>query len=615
MPELNIYTSEGEPYGDGSRRKNDQIENFFFDGVRLAADFSRGAKITCFFRAREQSGRAEQYYAVYEASRRPTNPFREFVETLQDRVEGEFGLDIDTTADDTAVFTALTGNQSRESPPGSNFEQSTINRLLGQGQRLRVGVRDVYRALALGRWATDEASARSFAIADNTGGNALSSYDLAIETGAYSGIEPLGDTVEHFDTAKREQQSQYVSTKVSSIRSEVQDLRTETTLSSSQIRAHLKRDLNLFDDPEPDAFKSDDGGDSIFDPLPGSNRVGLVATGLVVVLLLAAAVVTAAVTMFGVSVPVVSDVLGDDGNSPEIVEASGAHVAMSNDTLEVTDPNPSVVLNVTGFDTPANISIQQEGESIWDDGEFAADSGEFSIDLNTSSLQSEINYSLTLNSTESDRSASLPLVYTGPETSSEEQSVDITSISGSNVSVPEDGNVTLEKSTVSMTFATEGFDGDVRVSLLSGTGDGATAQQGDKDASSNFTVNWSNLDVEPGQTYELLVDSEPDGTTDDSWNLTYEPPVIDEISGVENASIEGETVTVTGPATVNVSSAYSELTVNLPNTSDQDTLDTASGAAEFNLDANETASGEELVITADGTTEERRWTYEVDTSS
>ena len=199
MNTLHIYTSEGDPLGDGPAAAGDRVAEYFFDGVRLYLVTGGEPELIVFFRAREsEASRAEQYYAVYQPDT-ITGLFEQFAGDLRTAVEDDHGLLLATESDDTQVVAALTADQP---VPGSDDQHSALSSLLAEQQQLRFAVQDERAALAVIKQYASSPAER-FAIADDTTTDSLASCDLAVEPGGDSPLDPLGDTVELFDEQRR----------------------------------------------------------------------------------------------------------------------------------------------------------------------------------------------------------------------------------------------------------------------------------------------------------------------------------------------------------------------------------------------------------------------------
>jgi hypothetical protein len=195
MSTLTIYDSQGNPVGDSGAQQNQQIEEFFFDGVKLLIDTSDGYELTLFFRAREsETGRAEQYYAVYETEK-STGLFERFEQKLRQEVEETHGMILETATDDTPLPALLT----TEPPlPETEKEQSTISLMLSEGKQLTLGVDSPKAAFALVRHYFGSQADR-IVILDDISTDTMLAYDFAIEYGSYSGIESIGEGTDAFN--------------------------------------------------------------------------------------------------------------------------------------------------------------------------------------------------------------------------------------------------------------------------------------------------------------------------------------------------------------------------------------------------------------------------------
>lgn len=194
MSELTTYDSQGYRYrgSDGaSRAVSERIEAFFFGGVRVYLDVGARTELVVFFRAHETaSGRAEQYFAVYQTETR-ADLFGRFKDALRRRVEREYGMTLQTTSGDVELFAKL--DDEPPALPGAADDHRLIDSLLRAGESLRLGVRDADGALAL--LATyAESEGRTLAIAENTRIAELDDCDLAIEVGSDEDLTPIGET-------------------------------------------------------------------------------------------------------------------------------------------------------------------------------------------------------------------------------------------------------------------------------------------------------------------------------------------------------------------------------------------------------------------------------------
>lgn len=205
MPDLTIYDSQGNAIADGVTTSSERVKNFFFDGVRLAVDTTgRGVEVACFFRARESAAsRSEQYYAVFESSR--IRDIRKFGDAVEERVETDLGMSLDTSTDDTTVFEILQTGEST-SLPLSQQDIDDIIEVLGTGHQPRIGAGTYRDAVAIFREILQQTSRNTkLAIAENADSSHLSEYDLVIEKGSYVGAEIFGETEDAIEEMKEQQ--------------------------------------------------------------------------------------------------------------------------------------------------------------------------------------------------------------------------------------------------------------------------------------------------------------------------------------------------------------------------------------------------------------------------
>lgn len=220
MSDIIIYDSEGQPL-DQSRQENESIRDYFFNGVRFAADVSGyHAEVICFFRARESAAsRAEQYYATYSADN-----LDNFEDDLRRQIE-EYGLSLDTSTKDAGVFELVLGDSTSATFPGTQKQLSDLKKLYRPAQsevsnhttgpqdaadhspqnvsvdtrdipteQITVGVGTYQQVVGAVKKLRSELGIESFAIADNVTGGDLQNYELVVQKGNYTGMEFIGNT-------------------------------------------------------------------------------------------------------------------------------------------------------------------------------------------------------------------------------------------------------------------------------------------------------------------------------------------------------------------------------------------------------------------------------------
>ncbi|MFC5279657.1 carboxypeptidase regulatory-like domain-containing protein [Halorubrum rubrum] len=284
MPSLRVYDTRGNEHSPtgGGGRSNERVKDLGPAGVRLAIEAGRERKFTMFFRAREtRNARTEQFYAVYTTR---DGSMREFIDALRDRIEAEWGYTIDDSADDMSVFRALdAGNTSL---PGSDQDRAILEELVGSRQGGTVGVRDAESALGL----VNElmGTYNRAAVADSPESNALSDFDLVVAPDGSSGIAPIGDTEERWESTKESIRSRLIDEEIASINESVQTLSREHGLSSSEIRRRVSQRVPALSAPSSGGSTADRlssaGSSSRFDMAEIGKYVAIGAIVLIVLI-------------------------------------------------------------------------------------------------------------------------------------------------------------------------------------------------------------------------------------------------------------------------------------------------------------------------------------------
>lgn len=205
MAELQIYDSQGQPIREGIGGENQQVKDFFFDGVRIAVDVNRN-EMFCFFRARNNdTARSEQYYAQYTYESR--SEMSRIYQAVKTRIEGEYGMILDTENEDTRFFELLGSSESGRVPDSSDLDD--VESLLSDFESARLGVGSYREAYGLFRELFSNGGVSKIAVSDNATGRSLSSYDLVIETGDYFDMALLGDTEEKVEALRERRRSAF----------------------------------------------------------------------------------------------------------------------------------------------------------------------------------------------------------------------------------------------------------------------------------------------------------------------------------------------------------------------------------------------------------------------
>ncbi|TKX36468.1 hypothetical protein EXE51_09825 [Halorubrum sp. CGM5_25_10-8B] len=288
MSTLRIYDSKGNAYSpDGTATGSDeQIEQLFYGGVRLTIRSDHKQQIRLFFRAREtRNARTEQFYAVYSVDS-SSSPLQDLIRDLTTRVESEWGYTIDESSNGMAVYREV--KRGNLAVPGDSTEQSILSELITSRNPVTVGVSDERNAIGL----LDEYFGEydQAAIADSTGEDVLSAFDLVVTPGGHRGITPLGETEARWESTSRSLRDQHIKEEIASIRESVETLSREHGLSNGEIRERVQSSVPALKSPTTgsDLRSTSSGSDDDYLIPP---KVGLyVAVGAVVLIVLFAAV-------------------------------------------------------------------------------------------------------------------------------------------------------------------------------------------------------------------------------------------------------------------------------------------------------------------------------------
>ncbi|MEF8819262.1 MAG: hypothetical protein V5A31_05265 [Haloferacaceae archaeon] len=207
MSEVTLYDSRGYPLDDPGEKRDETIREMSRYGIVFSVTFGRRRTFAAYFRAYESSsGRLEQYYAVYRASKDEAN-FSTFRRAVFRTAEERHDLEIEQSGTGENVLNALEESDLRS--VGTPDERRRIRRLLSQGQRLRFGVGAYGAAFKLMSDLADAKPGMTFAVTEGDGTRlgSLETYDLVVEKGSYAGLTPLGDTAELMDPTPEDGQS------------------------------------------------------------------------------------------------------------------------------------------------------------------------------------------------------------------------------------------------------------------------------------------------------------------------------------------------------------------------------------------------------------------------
>lgn len=338
MSTLRIYDTKGNAYSpDGTSAGTDeQIKELFYAGVRLTIRSDHRPEIRLFFRAREtRNARTEQFYAVYSADSHSAL-LQDVIGELTTRIESEWGYMIDDSSEEMQVFRDL--KRRNTAVPGNNTDRDILSELITSRNAATVGVADERNALGLlGEYLGEYDKA---AIADSTGADVLSTFDLVVTPGDHRGITPLGETEARWESTSRSLRDKHIKQEIASISESVKTLSRDYGLSDGEIRKRVQSSVPALKAPATSSNLGSRGTQSDDDSLL-SPQVGLyVAVGAVVLLVLFAAVIIgpSALASFGV-------IDGDSEANATAQSVTGTLIDNSTDAqLNSTTDNISVVL-------------------------------------------------------------------------------------------------------------------------------------------------------------------------------------------------------------------------------------------------------------------------------
>ncbi|WP_253738277.1 carboxypeptidase-like regulatory domain-containing protein [Halohasta salina] len=231
MSILTVYDSEGNEYSPIAETagRSERIKDLNLASVRFAIE-PQERRVIGYFRAKAtQTARSEQYYAEFTA-RNGNDSIGEFTDALRTRLD-EWGYILDESADEMAVFQRLE-DPGRASTPGAKNDLTILQDLATNRQLTNVGVGGPDAAVGL---LSELADSHSVAIT-SAEATSLSTFDVAVTVGRYSGIEPLGETERRWEQAKQSLRDQLISEEIDSIKQSVQTLKRDHGLSADEIK-------------------------------------------------------------------------------------------------------------------------------------------------------------------------------------------------------------------------------------------------------------------------------------------------------------------------------------------------------------------------------------------
>ena len=255
MSTLEIYDTNGNRYKQGAKSKDsvqlERIESLFKNGIKIAVQKERDRyELYLYIRAKpNREARSEQYFARYQT--RDTNSFSpsEVCSKIEQLVENEWGYTIDKKDEYFRCFCS-----QRSVIPGDSLDHRILKKLVNDNKQAIVGVQDASAALGLLNSISipdGETAVIAEAEPDST-----YQWGLAITTGQYSGIQPLGQTKDQWERVSEQARRQGIQEQVASIRDSVSKLSNEYRLSNSEIRNQVHNDIPILRSQSDNAVAS-----------------------------------------------------------------------------------------------------------------------------------------------------------------------------------------------------------------------------------------------------------------------------------------------------------------------------------------------------------------------
>ena len=231
MSKLTIFDTSGNeisPHGNGEKQ-NKRIEEFAITSLELAADPQTRKIIGCFDVKKSNTQRSEQYWGEYIYDDVST-PIIEFKNAVRRKI-GAWEYIFDTDNSRSKLFQYL--DHGHPDPPGEEIERRTLKSLAESNLSVNVGVRTPKDAIGLFLEYFDEYSV-GIVGASQTGDPSGLDIIITIE-GSDSGITPIGETRQQWNTEKRKIKKELRQEQIDYISDTFRYLKTEYGMSSEDI--------------------------------------------------------------------------------------------------------------------------------------------------------------------------------------------------------------------------------------------------------------------------------------------------------------------------------------------------------------------------------------------
>lgn len=357
---IDIYDSEGRPYGGGTR--DERVSEMFFADVRFAVE-DQGREVECafYFRARESAhGRAEQFFAVCRADSVEAF-FRSLRSELESAASGH-GLSVQRGEGVLDTFEGVS------MPSLDDFEHRVALDRLNRGTDLGFGVYDESEALGLALAYYSE-GVRSVAVSGSSSTDSTSTpYRLLLRYGESGSFTPLDEqTKRAMEQGRQSMEGELVRNAVGDIEDAVRRVTSQTSVSSNELRRRVHERVPELKSPSGGVGGGGNdfslGDDSLGGSDDGKLKDALIAVGAGLAVLLVVAVVAVAVTTFtGYAIPGVPD-LG--GGSPAFGDVSAEWgenaIAFEGNVTNATDgTNVTATLDPEGLNRTTEVAVTNE---------------------------------------------------------------------------------------------------------------------------------------------------------------------------------------------------------------------------------------------------------------
>lgn len=231
MNELTIYNTSGDeisPQGEGGS-ENERIEDFAITSLELAVFPQDQGVVGCFDVKKSNTQRSEQFWGAYSYHSN-SSPIIEFKKSVETQIE-DWGYILDEENTRSELFQYL--DHGHPDPPGEVIERKILESLAEGNRSVKVGVRSPIDAIGLLLEYLDKYSVgiiRGGRTGDPSGLDIIITIDSS-----YSGITPIGETNQIWESEKREIKKGWKRERIQKISNTFQSLRRQHNMTSEDI--------------------------------------------------------------------------------------------------------------------------------------------------------------------------------------------------------------------------------------------------------------------------------------------------------------------------------------------------------------------------------------------